>query len=176
MEWLICSGDACTWNGVPFCPLSGTSMELSPSGEKSLSFFSNWVKGGMWKNLTKRFSFFDSIVQSGSKALKIMLKSVPLFGSYHCRSISPQAFKLPSQAFTEASEVWEQESYGQRWYDIKARMVNWRDGICQLAPLCLNWWTPPNLTLSLLQLPSNLSASCALKYNHLFHSNKYRFH
>lgn len=39
MEWLICSGDACTWNGVPFYPLSGTSMKLSPSGEKSLSFF-----------------------------------------------------------------------------------------------------------------------------------------
>ncbi len=46
-------------------------------------FFSNWVKGGMWKNVTKRFSFFDSIVQFGSKTLKIMLKSVPLFGSYH---------------------------------------------------------------------------------------------
>ncbi len=131
MEWLICSGDACTWNGVPFCPLSGTSMELSPSGEKSLSFFSNWVKGGMWKNLTKRFSFFDSIVQFGSKALKIMLKSVPLFGSYHCRSISPQAFKLPSQAFTEAwgvragelwaEMIWHQSQDGQlTWWNLSA--------------------------------------------------------
>lgn len=145
--------------------------------ERNPSPFSSWVKGGMWKKCDQAIQFFfDSIVQFDRKALEIMLKSVPLFGNYHCLSISPQAFKLPSQAFTEASEVWEQESYGQRWYDIKARMVNWRDGIFQLTPRCLNWWTPPNLTLSLLQLLSHLNGSCALKYNQLFHSNKYPFH
>ncbi len=176
MEWLICSGDACTWNGVPFYPLSGTSMKLSLSGKKSLSFFQLSERRDVKKMWPSDSVFFDSIVQFDRKALEIMLKSVPLFGSYHCLSISPQAFKLPSQAFTEASEVWEQESYGQRWYDIKARMVNWRNGIFQLTPRCLNWWTPPNLTLSLLQLPSHLNGSCALKYNHLFHSNKYPFH
>lgn len=95
-------------------------------------------KEGYGKNVTKRFSFsfFSpySMVQFDRKALEILLKSVTLFGSYHCLSLSPRAFKLSWQALTEASEVWEQESYGQRWYDIKARMVNRRDRICQLSP------------------------------------------
>lgn len=142
-------------------------------------FFFSWVKGGYEKKKCDQaiylFIFFsfssDSMVQFDRKALEIVLKSVPLFGSYHCLSLSPQAFKLPSPAFTEAFEVWELKSFGQRWYDIKAKMVKRSDGICLLTFQGLNWWVHMDTTQHLITSAAS-KASHLLKYNHIFLSNR----
>lgn len=195
MEWLICSGDACTWNGVSFHPLPGTSMKLSPSGEKSLSFFQlterrdvkkcdQAIQGVFffsptaWYNLTGRLSRFCLSQYHCSPATTVSLYHLKL--SSCPRKHSPRHLRCESRRAMGRDDMTSKPG----WSTDTMEFVSWQlsvwTGECT--------WKPPNLTLSLLQLPSYLGVSHSLKYDQLCLSNwkhtptsshfiyKYHFH
>lgn len=90
-------------------------------------FFSNWVKGGMWKNVTKRFSFFDSIVQFDSMLSRSCLSQ------YHCLAATTVA-----QYHLELSSCPRRHS--RRHLRCESRRAMGRGDMTSKPGCQLTWW------------------------------------